>query len=464
MKKILSLFLILMFLPFALAIDINLEKTSNDETMIYGLDDSVKVDFKITNNGRSSLFTFYSIGDFSFSDFNQKVKSDNTVYVEKGETKEVSFLIFKRPDSTLSGKATFNYYVQASDNSEREMKLTINVLKLENAFEVGSSSIDPQTQSISIYIKNKANYNFDKLNVQFSSPFFEVNKDFDLKEYEKKEFKIDLKKSDFEELIAGFYTLNAKVSYEEITGNSQGKIEFLEKDILESRSRDYGFLISTNIIEKSNQGNTLVNTETKVTKNIFTRLFTTYSIEPTNVERIGFKIEYFWTQRLNPGESVIIKVKTNWLLPFLFVVLVIGLIYFTRKYITQKVVVRKKVSFVRAKGGEFALKVTLIAEARDFVEDVKIIDRLPPLVNIYERFAGELPDRISKDKKRLEWHYNYLEAGETRIMNYVVYSKVGVLGKFALPGATCRYKKAGKEKQSNSNKAFFISEQKHKRF
>lgn len=464
MRKLWGALFILCLLPMALAINVDVKKLSSEETMISGIDNSVPVQLQITNNGPSSNFKFYTIGYFSFSDFNQNTNSTTQIQIDKGETKKVTLLAFKRPDAKLSGKTTFSYFIQSDDKSEVEEKLTINIAELGDSFEIGSGTIDPETRSISIYIKNKLNYDFDKVNVKFSSPFFNLEKEVALKAYESKSFTIELNREDFDKLNAGFYTLNAKVNYKTESANIEGKIEFKEKDLLETKSNNYGFLIVTNVIEKSNEGNTIVNSETTIKKNIFTRLFTTYSPEPTQVEREGTKVYYTWIKKLNPGESIEITVKTNWLLPFLLIFFFVTLVYFTRKYVTQKVQVKKRVSFVKAKGGEFALKVTLIAEAREFVENVRIIDRLPPLVKMFERFGGELPDKISKDKKRLEWHYNYLDAGEKRIMTYIVYSKVGVLGKFALPGAICRYQKEGKEKESNSNKAFFISEQKDRRY
>jgi len=44
------------------------------------------------------------------------------------------------------------------------------------------------------------------------------------------------------------------------------------------------------------------------------------------------------------------------------------------------------------------------------------------------------------------------------VIHYLVYSKVGVLGKFALPSATAIYEKEGKVKETTSNRAFFVSE------
>jgi len=46
-----------------------------------------------------------------------------------------------------------------------------------------------------------------------------------------------------------------------------------------------------------------------------------------------------------------------------------------------------------------------------------------------------------------------------RTLTYIIYSKVGVLGKFALPTATAVYEKDGEIHETESNKAFFIAEQ-----
>jgi len=125
-------------------------------------------------------------------------------------------------------------------------------------------------------------------------------------------------------------------------------------------------------------------------------------------------------------------------------------------------VLKKKVTFVRAKGGEFALKVSLFVHAKKYIEKVQIIDRLPALVKIYEKFGGEIPSKVEEDKRRLEWNFEKLEAGEIRVISYIVYSKVGVLGKFALPSATAIFQRDGVIKNEESNRAFFMAEQRTK--
>ena len=73
-------------------------------------------------------------------------------------------------------------------------------------------------------------------------------------------------------------------------------------------------------------------------------------------------------------------------------------------------IIRKKVSFVKSKGGEFALKVTLNLHARKYIEKIRLIDRLPPLVKLYEKFGIEKPIRTDEKNKRIEWAFEKLEA------------------------------------------------------
>ena len=114
---------------------------------------------------------------------------------------------------------------------------------------------------------------------------------------------------------------------------------------------------------------------------------------------------------------------------------------------------------MRAKGGEFALRVSVFAFARSHVEKVSIIDRLPSLVKVHEKFGSEKPKRVSEKNRSIEWEFSWLEAGETRVMSYIIYSKIGVVGKFSLPTAIAVYEKDGKIHEAESNRAYFVAEQ-----
>lgn len=47
-------------------------------------------------------------------------------------------------------------------------------------------------------------------------------------------------------------------------------------------------------------------------------------------------------------------------------------------------------------------------------------------------------------------------------MSYIIFSKIGVLGRFALPSASAIYEKDGEINETESNKAFFMAEQRVK--
>ena len=109
-----------------------------------------------------------------------------------------------------------------------------------------------------------------------------------------------------------------------------------------------------------------------------------------------------------------------------------------------------------------ALKVSVTIRARRFVEKIALVDRLPPLVKLYEHFGKEAPSKIDEKNRRVEWNFDKLDEGEERVLNYIIYSKVGVVGKFALPQATAIYEKEGKIKEAVSNTAFYMSGQRRR--
>jgi len=456
MKKtiLITLFLILL-VPSVLAININVEKVSTGEILIVDFNKPAVFSLKITNSGPSDNFGFYNLLGFSMFPV-------GTVPIGEGETKEIKLGI--SPLGTISerGFYTFNYYIRGQDGSESEQELTVKILDLEDVFSIGSGDVDPESNQIEIFIKNNENIDLGEMDVKFSSVFFSVEKNFTIGPREKKSFNVQLNNEDFRELMAGFYTLTAEVIIGEKDSKVEGIIKFVEKDLVTTTKKDYGFLINTKIIEKKNEGNTLVPSETVIKKNIISRLFTSFSPQPDNVEREGGTVYYTWTQEIKPGETLEIVVKTNWLLPLLIILFVVAIVALVKQYTGTNLVLKKKVSFVKAKGGEFALKVSIFLNAKKYVERVNVIDRLPPLVSIYERFGGDKPSKIDQKNRRLEWDFEKLEAGEIRVLSYIIYSKVGILGKFALPTAAAVFERDGEIHETESNRAFFVAEQRKK--
>ena len=452
MKKLFILFVLVFTLPSVLAINLVVEKQSSNEVMIQGLNEPAIFNLKITNIGASDNFQFYNLFGFSMA-------PKGTVRIDNDETKEIKLMIYPRDNFDLRGFYTFNYFIRGEDSTEISQKLTIKIVDLDNVFEIGSGEINPESNSMEIYIHNKENFNFESINAKFSSVFFDFEEDFQLGTNERKTFDVQLNKEDFKKLIAGFYTLNAEITVKNLNSKLEGVIKFAEKDILTITKRDYGIIINTQIIEKKNEGNIMVKSETVIKKNIISRLFTSFSPEPDIVERQRLNIYYTWSGEIKPGESLEIAIKTNWLIPLFLVLFVVLIVALARYYSRTNLALRKRVSFVKAKGGEFALKVSIIVNAKKHIERVSVIDKLPSLVKIYERFGGEKPTRINEKTKRIEWDLDKLEKGETRVLSYIIYSKIGVMGKFALPEATAVYEYDGQIHESSSNKVFFVAEQ-----
>ena len=99
----------------------------------------------------------------------------------------------------------------------------------------------------------------------------------------------------------------------------------------------------------------------------------------------------------------------------------------------------------------------LHVKARKPVQQIQLIDRLPGMTQLYERF-GIKPDKIDHATRRLIWHIAHLNAGEERIYSYIIYSKVNIVGRFELPAAAASFHYAGKMEDIFSNRAFFVSE------
>lgn len=455
-KRCLSLMFILLFIsPLILALNLNIEKQSSNEVMIADLNDPAVFYLKITNYGEGENIEFYNLLGF-------KMFPIGTTQISRGETKDIQLKISPIGEFTNRGVYSFNYFIRGQDASEIKQELTFRIIDLKDAFEIGSGEMDPESNSLNIYLHNKVNFNFEQINAKFSSAFFEFEESFSLGPNKRKDFTVQLNKEDFKKLMAGFYTLNAEINVKDKKANLEGVIKFVEKDIITTEKKDYGFIVNTKIIKKTNQGNVLAKSEMVLKKNILSRLLTSFNSEPDIVERQGLAVYYTWNREIKPGETLEIIVKTNWLLPLLAVFFIVAIVLLAKAYSRTNLVLKKRVSFINAKGGEFALKVSILVYAKKYIEKVSIIDRLPLLVKIYERFGGEKPLRIDEKNRKIEWGFEKLEEGETRMLSYIIYSKVGILGKFALPATKAIYERNGEISESESNRAFFVAEQRKK--
>ncbi len=447
---VLLLFAFFLIVPLIIAMNLEVEKLSTNEVMILGLNEPATFDLRIHNLGASENIMFYSF-------FSQNIYPKGTIHLAGREAQDVTLKIYP-PEKIKTGYYIFNYYIRNDNDAEIPQTLTVNVINFPDAFEIGSAEFDSESKTLNVYVHNKVSFNFENISVAFSSPFFDFTKEFTLGPNQRNDFIVSLNKEDFKKLMAGYYTFQANIEAKGIVTNLEGTLKFSEKDIVTTNKKTYGIIINTNLIEKTNEGNVVAKTETVIKKNIVSRLFTHFSPEPNAVERQGFAVYYTWNNEIVPGEILKITVRTNWILPFAIILLIVLVVIVVKKTSNRNILLKKKVSFVNAKGGEFALKVMILVEAKNYIEKISVVDRLPFLTKVHEKFGGEHPSRIDEKNKRIEWNFERLQAGERRVFSYIIYSRIGILGKFVLPSATAVYEREGNVKEAQSNQAFFMLE------
>ncbi len=452
MKRIYVIFMFaLLMAPSVFAFSLDIKKTSENEVMVAGVDQPVRFTFEIKNlNGENSL-EFYNLLGFSMS-------PSGKIKFEPGEIKTIELSVSPIGEFNHLGPYSLTYFVEDKNGTQEKRTLTFTRIKMDDAFNVGASSFDPDSNSINVYVENKINFDFGKMHAKFSSVFFDFEEDFELGPNEMKEFSVELNSEDFSKLLAGFYTMNVEISADDASTEVSSPLEFVGKEDIKTEEEDFGFIVYTKVIKKINEGNLPASTEVKVSKNIISRLFTSFEPSPDIVDREGFNVYYTWNGNLEPSETFEVSVKTNWIFPLILLVLVIAIVILAKIYTSSNLVIKKRVGFVKAKGGEFALKVTIRVHARKYMENINIIERLPPLVKVHERFGANQPTRVDEKARRIDWNFEKLEAGEIRIISYIIYSKVGVVGRFSLPATKGVYEIEGQIHETKSNRAFFIAE------
>lgn len=402
----------------------------------------------ITNNGPSDEFLMYSLAGIYF-------EPNETFSINRGATRDFTVMVYpKIPLKISPDYYSFEYNVKGR-NTEQQDDVSITLVKLKDALAISAGNINPDSTNAVITIQNKYGGSLEKLNVEFSSLFFEEKKEITLGPNEIKKVEVALNQEKLKSLVASPYIVTVKFNSGNVAAELTTTMNFEEKEGILSSQSSEGIMVQRYEAEKKNTGNTKATVNIVISKNLFSALFTSFNIMPNKKEYSGVHFDYSFTKELSPNENLRVIAKTNWWI-LVVILLVIGLIwYMIDKYLRNKLVVRKSASFVRTRGGEFALRISLHLKARDFVERIRIIDRLPPMVKVFEREGLSVPDRIDVANRRLEWNIQALAAGEERTISYIIYSKIGVVGRFELPSAETIYEYNGKLKEAQSNSAFY---------
>lgn len=429
---------------------ISVEKTDKGSVVISELNNPAVYDFTITNDGPTQSAEIYTlIGVVMTPRGTFEVPSGNsTVEVKAYPTSDMR---------QRSGLYNVQYQIKGSEFGIFNDQITFEVVNLKDALAISAQNLRITDSQATVTVKNLKNTNLDNLGIHTVSSFFDSMINVSLRPYEEVNVSVPVNMEKAKALLAGPYVVLSEIDFAGVHTRIEGVINYLEKeDVLVTQSSS-GWIIKDATITKTNVGNKRVVAHVEMTKDIVSRLFTTFSVEPTSVSRHGIFVDYAWDQEIAPAAALAVTSTTNYTVPFVLIVLVLFLAFVVWAYTRTNVVVTKKVSLVRTRGGEFALKVGVHVRARKHVDNVQIVDRLPSGTKIYEKF-GTRPDKIEESTRRLFWNIRTMNSGEERVFSYIIYSKLKIVGTFELPAASALFEKDGKMHEVISNRAFFASE------
>lgn len=453
-KKSLLLLIILLpvisAIPYAMGAQLDIKKEVVMGDVIRELDDPAYINLFITNNGGSDTFEVYTLVG------GMDLLPRYNFPIESGKTEKVEVEI--RTSSNVRknyGDFKFLYNIRGSASGITDDTMTIRIVPFEEAVEIMPLDINLGDQVAKIKIKNNADFWFKDFKIGFESVLFNYEAPFSLEP--KGERVIEIPLTNLEGKAAGSYILRVSFSRGDFVKRFDEDIRYLEKPSTDTSNKITGFFILKKEIEKTNNGNVPTVVSIDAEKNIISRLFTRFGENPDSVKREGFAVYYSWNKELDPGKSLKVTLYTNWLYPFVIVIFIIVIIFILKLVFVKDVIIEKRVVPVKTKGGEFALKIIGKVTANKTVDKVNVVDRLPPLVRLHDKFDFP-PDKIHENIRKLEWNIPGLVKGQEKSFSYIVYSNIAPVGKFELPYATVIYERNGKIVESRSNKVFFLPE------
>jgi len=430
------------------AINLEVKATDKVPVVVSELKDPAVFDFTINNKGAGDDIEIYSLVGVSFEPKEKFYLSsgESTIEVKAYPNEEIR---------TTKENYGFRYQIKGSDANTFEGTLVIKIVKLRDVFEITPQSIVFGSDNAVVRVRNVNNLEMEDVTFHISSIFFDGEKTISLKPFASTDIVLPVKSS-INDIAAGSYVVTTEIETQGVNAEVKSNVNYLQEKSVTTSEKKSGFLIVKTTITKTNNGNLAVSETTEVKKNVLTRLFTTFSVTPLATERKDFTIYYKWGNELNPGESMTLEVRTNYTLPFILILLVVLGAYFVYAYSRTSVVLKKRCSFVKTKGGEFALKVMLNLKAKRAVDNIEIFDRIPMATKLYQK-AG-MPHEFDEKNGKLSWKVDRLNAGEDRIFSYIIYSNIRIVGRLELSPATVHFVKDGKPTYIHSNRTYFVSD------
>jgi len=121
------IFAILFLVPPVSAIDVQVEKLSENEVLVVDTGKPVIFDLNVKNLGAGDNFEFYNLLGFEMFPV-------GTISIGSGVVKNIELKLVPLGSISERGFYTLSYFIKASDGSQQEEKLTFKILELKDVF------------------------------------------------------------------------------------------------------------------------------------------------------------------------------------------------------------------------------------------------------------------------------------------------------------------------------------------
>jgi len=365
-------------------------------------------------------------------------------YVPAFGSKEIAVNIKYLKD--IEADKTYYAYVNVQSLSNpdiyEKVELPIFLISSKETIDVQMNLPDEVIPGINmpfaVTFKNRANKDFENLDIFVTSPVFSDKTKLNLKAHET--ISTNLNFNMLASTEPGSYNLNIRVfDGSDLKGIGVGKFTIVENpNLQEKKISEKGFLKTVTILSVSNEGNSEMGKRVKYDAPFF-RLFTSTDPKATLENK-----EYIWDITVKPGEIVEIKIIKSYRILFAIIILIgsiVALFYYWKK---KSVIITKKLFKVREEENRSELKILLhiTNNTNNPIHNLKVIDFLPNLIKPLEDFATIKPEKMQRGSSGLRavWNIPVLEPGEERIISYKVESKLPVVGAMSLPSVTAQYR------------------------
>ncbi len=451
-NKIFVFAILILLIPFVSSLNLTVQQLEKNNIIIRELETAnATFKLKITNHeDRNDEFQIYSLVSL-------RMYPKEFFTIKKGET--ITLDITAEPYRSImqekEGVNTFEYEIKGKNTGFFKDSIVIKFFDIKDIIWTSIDNLAFGAESIKLKVTNEEEIDINDLTIIAKSKFFEFSQTIDLGKEETKTFEIPITLQ--KPIPAGEYEVEILYIINDKKTSETTILRYLEESGLSVTESTKGFIVKKMTTTKTNEGNVKATAIITTRKNILTRLVTVYSDRPTSSVRKGIFVDYTWEKELGVGEAYTINVTTNYTFPFIIILLVASVGILVKFFVTGKVTINKRVTFVKTKGGEFALKVALRIKAHKNVSNLTIIDRIPGHAKVFNKF-GIQPHRINESNRGLEWDVSRLNAGEERVFTYIIYSKINIIGNFELSAASVSFEHNGQKDQVFSNKTYFAAE------